>query len=179
MSSRTPELPVTEPATPVDRITENLIKIVAREVEHLDRLLGLMTEQQVHLVQSDVPAVEENVRQQEQALQRLRELERERLRLLDQLSAHVPDDSEALTLSRLSTILSGTYAEQLDKLRGTLTSAAANIQRVRRQNELLIDRSMLHIRETMRLIAGRSDDGSSYAPRSAQNAGAGLINRLG
>ncbi len=179
MTAKTPDTPATTHQAAVDRITENLIKVVSREVEHLDRLLALMTEQQVQLVEGNVPAVEDNVRQQEQMLQRSHELERERKRLLDQLSAHVPSEADALTLTRLSTLLSGTYAERLDKLRTTLMSTATNIQRVRRQNELLIDRSMMHIRETIRLLAGRSDDGSSYAPRPPRTAGAGLINRMG
>lgn len=164
---------------PVDEITQKLIEVVAREVEHLDSLLQLLTHQQRFLVEDNVTAVEENVQKQETAIQIARELEAERFHLLDRLAEHVDSDAQALTLSKLAGLLSGTYAARLKELQKTLLSITGNIQRTRWQNEMLINRSLFHIGETMRLLAGKSTTNPGYSPMRTMSNNAALVNRMG
>jgi len=163
----------------MDDITQKLIGVVGREVEHLDTLLQLLTHQQRFLVEDDVTAVEENIRKQEAAIQIARELEAERCRLLERLAQDMDSDAQALTLSRLADLLSGTYAARLKELQKTLLSITGNIQRTRWQNEMLINRSLFHIGETMRLLAGNATTNPGYSPKSTTKNNAALINRMG
>lgn len=163
----------------VGEITRQLTQVVAREVEHLDSLLQLLTDQQRFLVESDVAGLEQNVQQQEQAIRFSRELETERHRLLGRLAEHIDGDPQQLTLSRLADVLSGTYAARLKQLQQTMLSITGNIQHVRRQNDMLINRSMMHIRETVRLIAGNMATAPEYAPRTTTRKKAALVNRIG
>jgi hypothetical protein len=163
----------------VDQITLKLSKVVAREVEHLDSLLQLLTDQQRFLVEKNVAAVEENVQRQEQAISYSRELEAERQRLLGRLAERVDGNPRELTLSKLTDVLSGTYATRLKKMQQTMLSITGNIQHVRQQNEMLINRSLMHIRETMRLLAGSQATAPEYAPRTTTKNNAALVNRVG
>jgi flagellar biosynthesis/type III secretory pathway chaperone len=166
--------------TSLDQITQSLIRVVAREAEYLETLLQLLTRQQRFLVEGDVPAVEQNIQEQERAIRTARELETERCRLLDRLAGHLDGNSQTLTLSRLAEVLAGTYAARLKELRTTLLSITENIQRVRSQNEMLIDRSLFHIGETMRLLAGSAATVPSYSMNPATTKkNAALVNRVG
>jgi|GEM_PF-3959144 len=165
--------------TSVNQITQNLIRVVAREAEHLDSLLQLLTHQQRFLVEGNVAAVEDNTQQQERSIGISRELEAERRRLLDELAEHVDGSAQALTLSRLTDVLSGTYAARLKELRRTLLSITKNIQRTRQKNEMLINRSLFHIGETMRLWAGCAATAPAYSPDTTTKSNAALVNRIG
>jgi hypothetical protein len=163
-----------------DQITRNLIRIVSREAEHLDALLLMLTRQQRSLVEGDISGVQENVREQEEAIQVARELEKERCRLLELLAGHLNGEAASLTLTRLAGLLSGTYASRLKELRTMLVATTVNIERMRRQNEMLINRSLMHIGETMRLLAGSAATVPSYSANpTAVNKNAALVNRLG
>lgn len=168
-----------EDELPVEGITQKLIDVVAREVEHLDSLLLLLTRQQRFLVEDNVTAVEENVQEQETAIQIARELETERCHLLERLAAQVDSDAQALTLSKLAGLLSGVYAARLKELQETLLSITGNIQRTRWQNEMLINRSLFHIGETMRLLAGSAAATPAYSPKMTTKNNAALVNRMG
>ena len=177
ISAESRNAPVAEDA--VGQITRQLTQVVSREVEHLGSLLQLLTDQQRFLVEGNVAGVEENVVRQEQALHLSHELENERHRLLGWLAEHVDGNPQELTLSKLTELLSGTYASRLKQLQKTLLSITGNIQRVRQQNELLINRSMMHIRETVRLLAGNMATAPEYAPRTTTKKNAALFNRIG
>jgi len=163
-----------------DQITGSLIRIVSREAEHLDTLLQTLTRQQRMLVKGDISGVEENVREQEQAIHVARELERERCRLLDHLAQHLDGAPDSLTLTRLAELLSGKYSARLKELRKMLLATTENIEHKRTQNEMLINRSLMHIGETMRLLAGSAASVPSYSanPVTAKSTVA-LVNRLG
>lgn len=162
-----------------DQITRQLSQVVAREVEHLDSLLQLLTEQQRFLVENNVAAVEQNVQEQERAIHRSRELETQRQHLLGRLAQSIDGDPRELTLSRLTGVLSGTYASRLKSLQQTMLSITGNIQQVRQQNEMLINRSLKHIGETMRLLAGSQATTPEYAPRTTAKKNAAFFNRVG
>lgn len=177
------EIKQNDPPTPepdTRQITERLVRIVAREAEHLDTLLQLLTAQQRFLVEGDLAEVEQNVQKQEEAIHLAGELEGERARLLKALAPQLDEQPQALSLARLSELLSGTYAQRIKQLRETLLSITGNIQRTRQQNEMLIGRSLYHVDETMRLIAGNDNTSPSYAEgKSAGGNGKPIVNRLG
>jgi len=163
-----------------DQITRSLIRIVSREAEHLDTLLQMLTRQQRMLVEGNVSGVEENVREQEQAIHIARELENERCRLLNLLAQHLDGGPESLTLTRLAGLLSGDYSARLKELRKMLLATTENIEHKRKQNEMLINRSLMHIGETMRLLAGSAASVPSYSANTVTaKSAAALINRLG
>jgi len=164
----------------VDRLTQDLIGVVAREAEQLDTLWQLLSRQQRFLVEGNVAAVEANVQEQEQVIRISRELEGERCRLLCRVAEQLAGDPRAMTLAKLAELLSGSYATRLNELRGTLVSITQNIERARRQNEMLITRSLFHIGETMRLLAGSAATVPAYSANPAVRApGAALLNRVG
>lgn len=179
MSSTAEQPLVPEAEQSVGQITRQLTQVVAREIEHLDSLLQLLTDQQRFLVESNVVGVEQNVQKQEQAIRFSRELETERRRLLGRLAGHINGDPQELTLSKLTDVLSGTYAARLKQLQQTMLSITGNIQHIRKQNELLINRSMMHIRETVRMFAGNMATAPEYAPRTTTKKKAALVNRVG
>ena len=164
----------------VDQLTEELMAVVAREAEQLDQLWQLLSRQQRFLVEGDVAGVTANVQEQAQALRIAHELETERLRLLDEAAVCLEGDPRALTLSRLAGLLSGSYAERLNELRATLVAITKNIERTRQQNEMLINRSLYHIGETVRLFAGSMATVPAYSANpSVRRPGAALVNRIG
>jgi flagellar biosynthesis/type III secretory pathway chaperone len=137
----------------VNEIVDQLIAVVAEEAEHCERTLTLLRQQQRRLIEGDTEGIENNVREQETAIRRSRELERRRLTLLERLAATEDFGGEAPDMERLITTLSDDYGRRLTQLRESLLEAIQRIAKVKQQNAMLIERSLSNIGETVRLLA--------------------------
>jgi len=163
----------------VNDTIEQLIAVVAEEAEHCERILILLRRQQDHLVRGDIEGLQKNLREQEDALRRSRELERRRT----QLSQDVADDTamaeQSPNLSSLIATLSNDYGQRLAELRVSMAQAIERVNKTKEQNRMLIERSLTNINEIIHLLAEANVAASEYAggSKGTRDAASISVNR--
>lgn len=137
----------------MDEFVEQLLVVVAEEAEHCERTLTLLRKQQREFVRGDIDAISDSVAEQEQTIRQARVLERRRLELLERLANSPAFNGARPDLQKLMSVLSDDYGRRFERLRRSLSESIARLTRVKKQNSMLIERSLSNIAETMRLLA--------------------------
>lgn len=153
----------------MDSLINKLTETVSQEVRQYELFLQLLTEQQNHLVENDLDGLNSVISQQEEAIVRSRDLEKTRMRVVNELSNHLDADPNDLTLSRITRDLSKPQAERLEAMQKKLLDLHAKINRVKSKNEFLIQKSMEYIGDAVKLFASVADDKSVYADKKAKD----------
>ncbi|MFH1893704.1 MAG: flagellar protein FlgN [Candidatus Zixiibacteriota bacterium] len=163
----------------MESLTKKLTDIVSREVLQFELVLQLMADQQNYLVANDLENLNRVVKEQEEAILKVRELEKSRLLIIDEISDVTDDDSENLTLTHIAKKLALPQAEKLQRLQKTLLDLHEKITRARSRNEFLIKKSMEHIEGTVRLLASSGVDVPTYRENTnaAKPAQSIMVNR--
>jgi len=163
----------------VESLTKKLTDIVSREISQFELVLQLMADQQNYLVANDLENLNRVVKEQEEAILKVRELEKSRLLIIDEISDMTEDDSENLTLTQIAKKLALPQAEKLQRLQKTLLDLHEKITRAKSRNEFLIKKSMEHIEGTVRLLASSGVDVPTYreSTNAAKPAQSIMVNR--
>ncbi len=153
----------------MESLINKLTETVSEEVKQYELFLQLLTEQQNHLVENDLNGLNNVIKQQEEAIVRSRDLEKIRMRVVNELSNHLDADPNDLTLSRITRDLSRPQAERLEAMQKRLLDLHAKINRVKSKNEFLIQKSMEYIGDAVKLFASLADDKSVYVDKKPKN----------
>jgi predicted transcriptional regulator len=146
----------------VESLTNKLTDIVSREVKQFELFLKLLIDQQNYLVANDLENLNRVIKEQERAILVTRELERNRMRVIAELSEQIDDDPNNMTLSRVTKSLAQPQALKLEKMQKALTGLHAKINKVKSKNEFLIKKSMEYIEGTVRLLASSNNEAPTY-----------------
>jgi predicted transcriptional regulator len=146
----------------VESLTNKLTDIVSREVKQFELFLKLLIDQQNYLVANDLENLNRVIKEQEQAILITRELEKNRMRIIAELSEQIDDDPNNMTLSRVTKSLAQPQALKLEKMQRALTDLHAKISKVKSKNEFLIKKSMEYIEGTVRLLASSNNEAPTY-----------------
>ena len=159
-----------------------LIEVINREVLCLEKFMQLLTKEQEILVGRDVGALQKSVEEQEKAVLEAEKLEKERIKLTDQIASNLNLSKDQASLSKLVQLLEESYSTQLKELQKTLLGLYQKVERQRRKNEFLIKQSMGMIDRGMKFILGVEAAGPTY-PRPngkvAQGSNRKVVDRLG
>ena len=147
---------------PVESLTNKLTDIVSREVKQFELFLKLLIDQQNYLVANDLENLNRVIKEQETAILVTRELEKNRMRVIAELSEQIDDDPNNMTLSRVTKSLAQPQALKLEKMQRALTDLHAKINKVKSKNEFLIKKSMEYIEGTVRLLASGNNEIPTY-----------------
>jgi predicted transcriptional regulator len=146
----------------VESLTNKLTDVVSREVKQFELFLKLLIDQQNYLVANDLENMNRVIKEQEKAISVTRELERNRMRVIAELSEQIDDDPNNMTLSRVTKSLAQPQALKLEKMQKALTDLHAKINKVKSKNEFLIKKSMEYIEGTVQLLASSSKEAPTY-----------------
>lgn len=147
---------------------EQLISVVAEEAEHCERLLGLMRRQQDCLVAGDTTGIEANVREQENALRRSRDLERRRQSLTAAIAQDGGFNGGMPDLPQIIAGVSEDYGRRLSELRSSMKKSIERLNKTKEQNRMLIEQSLGNINEFIRLIAAANAPAREYTNSAAR-----------
>lgn len=159
-----------------------LIEIINREVVCLENFMTLLTKEQQLLAENNIQSLQNSVGEQEKAILEAEKLEKERIKLTDQIASNLKLNKEETNLSRLIQLLEESYSTQLKELQKTLLHLYQKVERQRRKNEFLIRQSMGMVDRNMKFILGVEATAPTY-PRpngkKAQAYGRKVVDRLG
>ncbi|MBE0569716.1 MAG: flagellar export chaperone FlgN [Deltaproteobacteria bacterium] len=129
-------------------------------------LVGLLQRERTHLIDFNVPAVEELAKEKDTILLRLRLLEEERQRLAAALAAEWPEAREGEITLRV--IVERTGDAELSGIRLKLVSLAQSIEDLNSFNRHLIDRSLNSVRTATGFF-------NAFGSRRPETAGSGTL----
>lgn len=152
---------------------------MSREVAQFEQVLQLMADQQNYLVSNDLENLNRVVKEQEEAIVKMHELERSRLRVIDEISQRTDDNPEGLTLTEIARKLGEPQAEKLVRMQKTLRDLHDKINKAKTRNEFLIKKSMEYIEGTVRLLASNGVDVPTYREgmKSGKSSQSLVVNR--
>jgi flagellar biosynthesis/type III secretory pathway chaperone len=148
----------------VENPHKTIADIIEQESECLEEFLKLLVVQQKYLVENDIDHLRQGVDRQQELINRIKMLEKDRIKVLMEYSRQHDLDPAEVTMTNLANRAEGEIADKLMKLQNSLLSLHSKIEKAKRKNEFLIEHSMRHIEGTIKLIAGQNAVGSDYAP---------------
>jgi flagellar biosynthesis/type III secretory pathway chaperone len=165
----------------MNEFVEQLISVVAMEAEHCERLLTLLRQQQRHLIEGETDALQANVREQEAAMRRSRDLENRRQALVATIAERQSLDSDTPNLSALIATLSDDYGRRLAALRTSMAQSIERLTKTKEQNKMLIEQSLTNINEIMHMLAAANVAAGEYngQPNGKATAAPLSVDRVG
>ncbi len=159
-----------------------LIEVIKKEIACLEKFMELLAKEQEFLVINDVESLQRSVGEQERGILEAERLERERIRLTDEIASGLKLGKEEINIAKLIQLLEESYSIQLKDLQKTLLHLYEKVERQRRKNEFLIRQSMGIIDRSMKFMLGVEATGPTYPKPNGKTAGSTerkVIDRLG
>ena len=129
----------------MEALIVELVEVIQKEICSFQRLLEVLEQEQQALVHHEVEALESALEGKRGPIVEAAELEAERMRIVEQLSAVLQEDPSSLSLKRLIERVQGPQSERLGEMRETLIELQEKIRTVNRHNTLLIKQSMKYM----------------------------------
>ena len=116
----------------MDELISSLVGVIEKEVENFQRLLETLGREQSALVRHEIGELEAAIGDQQGLAEEAAALEKERMRITQQLSSSPKEDEGSLTMARLIDRLQEPQAECLREMRETLIDLQDKIQNANR-----------------------------------------------
>ena len=126
-----------------------LIELIRNEENALDQFLNCLTRQKEFIIQNKVDEFDETVREVEEIIGKIRDLELGRMELVKSIAATTGSDEDDLTLTRLIELNLGESSIELKNLKITLSGLVDRIKKANRVNQYLIKRSLSFIQKNI------------------------------
>lgn len=137
----------------MEALLADLRILLARQLENLRTLEGVMRRQREALVKRDLSIIRETVSEQEECLARVQAMEADRAGLLVRISNMLGLGPEGITLRELTENLDPVVGAELRSTGETIREALGNIGRVNQSNYNLIEHSLELVHEMLGAIA--------------------------
>jgi hypothetical protein len=132
---------------------QNLLNLLTRLGENLNRLLGFVKEKQKALVSNDRAALDKCIKSEEQILVMIQSVEEERLQMIHSINTELGIKNPSTKISSIAEILKGKIPQQkmnqLVSIEKKIKSDIAEITTLNKRNLFLIQHSRNFIKETI------------------------------
>lgn len=133
-------------------LLEELITVLREEIEGLEGLLLLCEKEKESLVAEDVRSLNQENREQEKLISKLRRSELVRGKITEEIGKILGLKEERFTLSELLPHLQDPYSSRLKQMGERLHQSLKKIQSVNRTNALLLANSLKLIQKKVELL---------------------------
>ncbi|NQT34044.1 flagellar protein FlgN [bacterium] len=128
---------------------DQLIELIKNEENALDQFLNCLTRQKEFIIRNKVDEFDETVREVEEIIGKIRDLELGRMELVKSIAATTGSADDDLTLTRLIELNLGESSTELKNLKITLSGLVDRIKKANRVNQYLIKRSLSFIQKNI------------------------------
>jgi flagellar biosynthesis/type III secretory pathway chaperone len=169
----------TSPRLPA-ALADEWTALLAEHDALLDALIGAAESRKASLVAVDRSALEAATLREEALLARVRALEDRRRGLMDRSAAVLRLPAAGLTVGRI-VAQAGDAGAALRESRAGLLRKGKSLQRLQRINRMLIEQSLGHVQDFLRLLAGQGAEDATYSRAGLQRqspAGTLMVNHV-
>ena len=146
----------------MEEIVEELIAIIAEEIEAFNKLLETLHEKQKAIVEGEIGELNDRVRDEAELAGQTRSLEVERLKRSQELAAELEMENLNPRLSEIIEKVEKKYALRLKEQRELLKSLIEKIQVLNKNNQFLLNYSLNFIEKSMELLLTGNDPANIY-----------------
>ena len=136
-------------------ITE-LVGVIRQEEVLLQDFLELLETQKQLLVKNQVDEFDQSVLHQEELIKKIKNLEGQRIKLVNQISHGMKVEEDELTLTRLVEMSLGQVSSELQTAKKSMSQLVERIRRANQVNQYLIKRSLNVAQRSIDLLIDES-----------------------
>ena len=146
----------------MNRYITYLSDLLDKEIASFRAMVSSLEMARQALVQNDVVALGQAVEAQKEQARCIAQQERDRTRIAQQMATAIGEDPKTLTLQRLIDLVDAPLTEPLRARRETLLVLQEDVNRLNRQNSLLLKQSMKYVDKSLRILSGAAPGGNTY-----------------
>ena len=146
----------------MDPIVEDLISIIASEIEAFEQLLKTLHEKQRAIVEGQTERLNKYVQSENKLAYKTKSIETKRLAKTKELALNLSLDDLNPRLSKIIEEVEGKYAQRLEEQRDLLKSLVEKIQTLNKSNQFLLNYSLKFIEKSIKILLGGNDKASIY-----------------
>lgn len=146
----------------MDAIIEDLISIIASEIEAFEQLLKTLYAKQKAIVEGQTERLNKYVHSENKLANKTKSIESDRLAKTKELAEKLALDDLNPRLTRIIEEVEGKYAERLQEQRDLLKSLVEKIQTLNKSNQFLLNYSLKFIENSMKILLGGNDKAPIY-----------------
>ncbi len=136
----------------MESIIEELIAIIAQEIETFNKLLNTLHDKQRAIVEGEIEQLNASVKAETAIASETKTLEEERLARARQLARTLEMEEVDPKLSEIIDKVEKKYAQRLDEQRDLLRALIEKVQVLNQNNQFLLDYSLNFIEKSMELL---------------------------
>jgi len=136
----------------MEKIIEELIAIIAKEIEAFNKLLATLHEKQRAIVEGEIDRLNKTVQDESKLADKTKELEANRIERSQELALELSLDNLNPKLSEIIEKVEEKYAQRLSEQRELLRSLIEKIQNLNKNNQYLLNYSLKFIEKSMEAL---------------------------
>lgn len=155
-------------------LIEELLTTLSDEKDYYEKLYELSFKKRSAIVDKDISVLEKVSNEEQDVSSSLRNLEKKRLRLINDMSVVLGHDNENMTVTRIIELMEKQPKEQaqLIEARDSLVDAAGRMQFMNEQNRMLLEQAMEMVEFDLNLLKGmRQAPETANYNKNAYNTG--------
>jgi flagellar biosynthesis/type III secretory pathway chaperone len=141
---------------------DQLIGVLEREHEIYQSMLALIDKERLAAVQSDLNELKNAAEEKENILVQLRRYEEQRIQLARSMAETYGYPFEKLTITKLTELVDGPYAERLSRARSELLNVLNVVRDTGQRNKQLFEHSLELLRGSFNLISEMTQTNTVY-----------------
>lgn len=152
-------------------LVDELIELIRDEEKVLEDFLNCLSRQKESIVQNNLESFNATVQEEESLIERVRELETGRIKVVQRIAHTAGGQADDLTLTRLIELNLGEDSEELKALKRTLAGLVDRVRRAIKVNQYLLKRSLSYIQKNVDWFIDEDNLNVVYTPRGRERIG--------
>jgi len=156
--------------TPME-LLDKFLDLLNEEIHLYESLLSTFQKEKQAVIESNLEALNESVKEKENLFLKIRILEEQRMAFLERLSDTLEQPARSLTLTTLSRLLEDPYAARIRNCQSSFLSLAQSIQEINLSNKALLHHSLNLVRSSLNLLNDLIPANPVYYPSGKMHPG--------
>jgi len=146
----------------MNEIIEELIAVIAKEIEAFEELLKTLREKQRAIVEGEVQKLNNSVENEVRLARETKHLEVERIEQSQRIAEKLALENITPKLSEIIENVEHSYAQRLTEQRQLLRDRVSEIQILNKKNQYLLNYSLSFIEQTMDMLFAGNESKNIY-----------------
>lgn len=146
----------------MEHVIEELIAIIANEIDAFNELLKTLHDKQRAIVEGEISRLDKHVQNETRLAKETKNLEAERIERSKELAEELQIESLNPKLSEIIEKVEETYAQRLSEQRELLRSLVQKVRNLNQSNQFLLNYSLKFIEKNMEMLFGEDEAPNIY-----------------
>ena len=136
----------------MNALLDNLLELLKEETEIFKSIFNILEEETAALMTSDLNQLNEVLKKKENEVLKIRLLEAQREKIVQNIAVQTGCSAKGLTLSKLAGMVSHSYSEAIFKISEKLEQFSHSIRLLNQKNKKLVEQSLGLVRDSLSML---------------------------